>query len=485
VVHARAIQSYPEQDPPTAAPMSFSILNRSRIANLSRVFLLIFIIAIGDWRVNANVPLGLLYLLPMALAGASLTRFQISMLAAICTALAEEFDGFAWTTPTAIPRDILYFSAFCGIGLFVHEARASRLKSVLHLSQLEKEVEARREAEEQLKVLVESSPVAIFTADANGCVLIANNAANRLLLVEPGQLQGQKIDSYFPSLMKIPALQGGQLSFRTVMQCRGQRRDGEAFIAEVWFSTYLTSVGPRLAAMVVDTSQDLRDREEENLHHLLAGSRILVGAVSHEVRNVCGAIAVVHENLARSGVLESSKDFEALGTLVLALERIASLDLRQAAEEPIRVDLNSFFEELRIVVSPGLREESIEDSWEPQASLPLVWADRQSLMQVFLNLIRNSEAAMATQSTRRLRIVTCVELSHVFVSVIDNGPGVDHPELLFRPFQQKSQRVGLGLYLSRALMRSFQGDLRYQPSREGAVFIVELARAMEVPRDAD
>jgi two-component system sensor kinase FixL len=464
--------------------MALSILNRSRVANLIRVFLLIFVIAIADWRVNANVPLGLLYLLPMALAGTSLTRVQISMLAVICTALAEAFDNFAWATPTAIPRDILYFSAFCGIGLFVHEARAGRLKSVLHLRELEKEVQARREAEEQLKILVESSPIAIFTVDANGRVLIANDAANRLLLVDSGQLQGQKIDSYFPSLMKVPALQGGQLSFRTVMQCRGQRRDGEAFIAEVWFSTYFTSAGPRLAAMVVDTSQDLRDREEENLHHLLAGSRILVGAVSHEVRNVCGAIAVVYENLTRSGSHQSSKDFEALGTLVLALEKIASLDLRQAVEQPIRVDLNSFFEELRIVVSPGLHEKGIEDSWESGTNLPMVWADRQSLMQVFLNLIRNSEAAMASQTMRRLRVITSMDSGHVFISVVDNGPGLDHPELLFRPFHQKSQRVGLGLYLSRALMRSFRGDLRYQPANQGAVFIVELARAIEVSSDA-
>jgi C4-dicarboxylate-specific signal transduction histidine kinase len=192
----------------------------------------------------------------------------------------------------------------------------------------------------------------------------------------------------------------------------------------------------------------------------------------------------VHENLARSGAHEGSKDFEALGTLVLALERIASLDLRHAVEQPIRVDLNSFLEELRIVVSPGLREKGIEDSWESETSLPMVWADRQSLMQVFLNLIRNSEAAMAAQTTRRLRVTTAMDSGHIFVWVIDNGPGLDHPELLFRPFQQKSRRIGLGLYLSRALMRSFRGDLRYQPSGEGAVFIVELARAFEVPTDA-
>jgi signal transduction histidine kinase len=231
--------------------------------------------------------------------------------------------------------------------------------------------------------------------------------------------------------------------------------------------------------MVVDTSQDVRDREEENLHHLLAGSRILVGAVSHEVRNVCGAIAVVHENLARGGALKNNKDFEALGTLVLVLERIASMDLRQVAEQPIRVDLHSFFEELRIIIGPGLREKGIEERWELEAELPMVWADRQSLMQVFLNLIRNSEAAMAAQITRLLKITTSADSARVFVSVVDTGSGIDHPELLFKPFQRKSKHVGLGLYLSRALMRSFGGDLRYHPAGEGTVFIVELARSIE------
>lgn len=461
--------------------MAFSLLNSARTTNLSRAFFLISVVAFADWRVRANVPLGFLYLLPIALAGASLGRGQIVLLAALCAALAELFDGFTWTTSTGVPRDLLYFCAFSGCGLFVHETLASRSKSALHVTQLETEMQARREAEEQLEILVESSPIAIFTADANGRVLIANDAANRLLLVKPGQLRNQRIDTYLPALTNVPALRGDQPSFRTVMQCRGQRHDGESFIAEVWFSTYLTSVGPRLAAMVVDTSQDLRDREEANLQHLLAGSRILVGAVSHEVRNVCGAIAVVHDNLARSGALKGNKDFEALGTLVLALERIASLDLREVAEQSTRVDLHSFFEELRVMIDPALRERGIAEDWSLPNTLPDVWADRQSLMQVFLNLVRNSEFAMEPQVSRLLTISASADASHVFVSVKDNGSGVQNPELLFRPFQQKSRHVGLGLYLSRALMRSFKGDLRHQPTSEGAAFIVELARVIETP----
>jgi two-component system, LuxR family, sensor kinase FixL len=104
-------------------------------------------------------------------------------------------------------------------------------------------------------------------------------------------------------------------------------------------------------------------------------------------------------------------------------------------------------------------------------------------MQVFLNLIRNSEAAMEAQTTGRMRITASVGAQQVFVRLIDTGSGVEHPEYLFKPFQQKSKHIGLGLYLSRALMRSFRGDLRYEPANDGTVFVIELARAAEAPNE--
>lgn len=459
--------------------MAFFFTNDNRTAVLARVLLLVTAIAFVDWRISENVPLGMLYLLPIAIGAAVLTRFQVVLLGALCTVLAESFDSFAWTGLTSIPRDALYFAAFCGAGLFVQEVFANRKRTALYLEALEREVSARREAEEQLLVLVASSPIAILTIDATGIILLANDAAERMFAMQSGGLEGKSLGVYLPTLTKVPSFRGGHPSFRTVMQCRGQRNDGESFLAEVWFSTYLTSAGARLAAMVVDTSQDLRDREEANLHQLLSGSRIIAGAVSHEVRNVCGAIAVVHQNLARNGSLKESKDFEALGTLVTALERIAALDLRQAAERPARLNLQSFMEELRIIVGPPLRDRQIEVSWGIQVDLPTAWADRQSLMQVFLNLTRNSESALENQESRRVSVRSWAMDSTVFIAFTDNGPGVKVPELLFRPFQTQSERVGLGLYLSRALLRSFGGDLRYEPTADGAMFVVELAASNE------
>jgi two-component system sensor kinase FixL len=455
--------------------MLFFLLRGSRIAVLSRAGAMIALIAFADWRIEGNIPLGFLYLFPMLLAGSVLSRWQIAGAATLCTVLTETFDNFEWFPQSGIPRDIMVFSAFFGMGIFVYEVVRSRQVALQHLHQIEGESEARREAEEQLEVLVESSPAAIFTANAQGEVLLANDAAHRLFALLPGSLPGKSIREFLPALVNVPALDEARQSFRTVMQCRGRRQTGEVFLADLWFSTYHTSAGPRLAAMVIDTSEDLRTREEFSLNQLLAGSRILVGAVSHEIRNVCGAIAVVHQNLSRGGALAENKDFEALGTLILALEKIAGMELRQAANQATGMDLQSFLEELRIVIEPSLQDGEIKAHWEIEPGLPAVWADRQSLMQVFLNLTKNAERAMSNEARRELSVTARRNAQGITVQFRDTGCGVGNPERLFRPFQPGAQATGLGLYLSRAFMRSFRGDLRYEPESHGSSFIVELS----------
>jgi len=455
--------------------MLFFLLRGSPKAVLLRAGLMIALIGFADWRVEGNIPLGFLYLFPMLLVGSVLRRWQIAAMAALCTVLTELFDSFQWSALPGVPRDIMIFSAFFGMGLFVYELVRSRQAALLHVQQIETEVQARRDADEQLKVLVESSPAAIFTANSEGCVLLANDAAHRLLGLEPGTLPGRSIRDYLPALVNVPAPDHNRPSFRTAMQCRGRREDGEVFLADVWFSTYRTSAGPRLAVMVVDTSEDLRTREEFNLHQLMAGSRILVGAVSHEIRNVCGAIAVVHQNLARSEALAQSKDFEALCTLILALEKIVAMELRQTSNQATGLDLASLLDELRIIVDPALREYGIEVEWKVEPGLPPVWVDRQSLMQVFLNLVKNSERAMENRPRRKLIIRASSDQGRVMVRFQDTGGGVANPDRLFRPFQPGAQATGLGLYLSRAFARSFRGDLWYEREPDGASFVVQLS----------
>src|SRR5271169_2101058 len=101
-----------------------SIPNRRTV--LLQVALLIVLIAVADWKINAEVPMGFLYLLPIVLASRILDRGQIALLGVGCTILAEAFDSIPWSPLSGVPRDLLYLAAFSGMGLFAHEVVAAR-----------------------------------------------------------------------------------------------------------------------------------------------------------------------------------------------------------------------------------------------------------------------------------------------------------------------------------------------------------------------
>jgi signal transduction histidine kinase len=313
---------------------------------------------------------------------------------------------------------------------------------------------------------------------ADFLILRANPAAYRLLGLAKGELPGKSIRNYIPALGRVSPSEARQ-TYRAEMQCRGERENGEVFLANVFFSTYNTAPGPRLAALVVDASEELRDREESNLEQLLAGSRILVGAVSHEVRNVCGAITIMHENLVRSGVLNGNQDFEALGSLVETLNRIASMELTQSSSKPQAgmIDLSEALDDLRIVLEPCCHEADISVHWDIPKGLPPVWADRHRLLQVLLNLTKNSERALRDADVKRIDVSASVGKGVVSVRVTDTGPGISSVPKLFQPFQQGAESTGLGLYISRAFVRSFRGELRHDPSIPGCSFVIELVMA--------
>ncbi|HMC59645.1 MAG TPA: ATP-binding protein, partial [Candidatus Solibacter sp.] len=79
-------------------------------------------------------------------------------------------------------------------------------------------------------------------------------------------------------------------------------------------------------------------------------------------------------------------------------------------------------------------------------------------------------------------VVTAVR-SGVLIRVTDSGPGVASSEKLFQPFQKGADSTGLGLYLSRAFVRSFRGELRHDPTVKGCSFVIELAVAGSVEID--
>lgn len=211
--------------------------NRTRVLVCSAA--LLAGIAFFDWRTEPYFSLGFLYLFPIMLTARFLPRWAIVLVALFCAALSQLFSSL--DPSDALIRFGFEALALAGCGLFVAELIRNRKLT--------------QEAEERLRVLVETSPAAIVTIDERGFIERANDAAAELVVPPGGTLIGQPIAAFLPELHHALRKEEGP-QFRTSMQCRGHRGNGESFLAEVWFSTYKEGIAPKLAAIIADVSEE-------------------------------------------------------------------------------------------------------------------------------------------------------------------------------------------------------------------------------------
>jgi PAS domain S-box-containing protein len=139
--------------------------------------------------------------------------------------------------------------ALAGCGLFVAELVRNRRITM--------------EAQERLKVLVETSPAAIVTVDERGFIEVANHAATQLMAPRDGTLVGTPIAAFLPELHHALRWEEAP-QFRATMQCRGHRGTGESFTADVWFSTYKEGLKPKLAAIIADVTEEAGAAESDS-----------------------------------------------------------------------------------------------------------------------------------------------------------------------------------------------------------------------------
>lgn len=451
-----------------------SLLEAPPSAVLPLALALVLVIAAIDRQIVSNISVGLLYAIPILISSLCLNWWQVLLASLCCAFLREQFAPFSWE-PHAATRVTSALATFAGTGLLGGQLVRSRRMAQQYSRDLKEQHDKRIEAENQVRMLVESSPAAIVTLDAQGRVDLANQAAHEMLGVPIGSLPGRSISEYLPTVANLLQAADNDLPYRSATNCRGHRANGETFLACVWFATYPTPAGRRMAAIITDASEDLRDWQESSLQSLLRSSRVLVGSVSHEVRNICAAIAVVHANLGRLPGVAGTEDYAALSTLAQALARLTTVEIQSATEQPMEcVLLADLLDEFRIVVSPGLEAEGVELRDLGQDGGVAVQGDRHGLLQVLLNLSRNSMRAMEGAHPKRITVQLEHSGDHVLLRFADSGPGIADPSKLFQPFQPGAEAVGLGLFVSRAIVRACGGELYYEPSARGCTICIRL-----------
>jgi C4-dicarboxylate-specific signal transduction histidine kinase len=197
--------------------------------------------------------------------------------------------------------------------------------------------------------------------------------------------------------------------------------------------------------------------------------------MAHEVRNACEAMGMLCEDLQERYELMQDKAFRGLNNLVAGLEVIASHELKsETMDLTEEVPLREVLDNLRIVVEPAWREIEGTVRWQLPEDMPVVWAEPHGLLQAFLNLAQNSHRAVQEEAVRELSISVSSQEQKVLIRFQDSGPGIQDPESLFQPFHRAAAGNGLGLYVSRLIVRSYNGELAFERQPRGSCFVVEL-----------
>jgi len=130
---------------------------------------------------------------------------------------------------------------------------------------------------------------------------------------------------------------------------------------------------------------------------------------------------------------------------------------------PVQIDIRTLLEELAMLHRRDLNDRGIQLSISVYPEDLTLSADKNMIEQVLINLIRNAIQAFEDQEEKKIEIKVFVnEKSRAVISVKDNGTGIDPEamEKIFIPFfTTKKSGSGIGLSLSRQIMRVHQGTL--------------------------
>lgn len=255
---------------------------------------------------------------------------------------------------------------------------------------------------------------------------------------------------------------------------------------------------PDGALKAVGTLHDITERKRadeeirQTQERLTQFSRLstmgeMAAGLAHEINQPLTAIANYAQALQRLLAAPQPPDPE---DVQLALQQIAAQALR--AGEVIRrlrsfvknreartevIDPLQLINDLLAFAEPDTRLNDIRLRVEAGEPLPPVVCDPVQVQQVMLNLIRNAIDAMNESGAAQREITIRAardETGAVEISVEDRGPGIS-PEVaanLGNPFfTTKATGTGLGIAISRSILRAHGGKLSHRPTPGGGATV--------------
>jgi PAS domain S-box-containing protein len=357
--------------------------------------------------------------------------------------------------------------------------------------------EARERAQQMYRLMTEEASDIILMYDADGRILFASGALERVLGRTVEEIEQRR----FLSLVHPEDV--GEAMKVTERPPPGETKTGCYRIRHadghyVWIEVTRRAIYDTITGAhqnLVSVCRDVTARKEQELEARAAQERAeaankaksqFLANMSHELRTPLNAVIGFTDLMRQQmfGALGSER-YEEYATLIydsgqLLLDLISDmLDMAKIEAGKLelnleRVDLTGTIEDcvrlLRVRLENGGLDLSVERPAEPVSLV----ADRRALKQVLLNLMTN--AIKFTPAGGEILVTLRTDGERARLSVRDTGIGIPAHELprLGRPFEQvcgdpmlAKSGTGLGLALVRALVEKHGGQMRIE-SEEGS-----------------
>jgi two-component system nitrogen regulation sensor histidine kinase GlnL len=335
-------------------------------------------------------------------------------------------------------------------------------------------------------------PVLLLTAD--GDIIEANSAAQNFFQASTTVLRRHPIAYFVPfgspllSLIEQVSERGAAVNeYRVDI---GTPRNGGEHIVDIYATP---SIDPPNCVVVVLQERSMADKIDRQLMHRGAARSVsgLAAMLAHEIKNPLSGISGAAQLLETS---VTDEDRELTRLIRDEADRIVKLVDRMEVfsdERPIErqpVNIHVVLDHVRRLAKSGFaRSIAIKDDFDP--SLPQVYANRDQLVQVFLNLVKNAAEAVGDAPDGEIMLTTAykpgfrlsvpgspsrVTLPLEFC-VRDNGPGVPDELIphLFEPFvTTKANGTGLGLALVAKIIRDHGGVIECESQPKKTTFRV-------------
>ncbi|MBR3800756.1 MAG: PAS domain S-box protein [Rikenellaceae bacterium] len=319
-----------------------------------------------------------------------------------------------------------------------------------------------REREKYFELIMECANIGIVTVMENGTVAQTNTKALRIVGMERlNHIDQLRIlsEELCEAMHRIEP--GAQLTARFATEIGDQNL--------VLSCSAMEFEGKQLRVISIGNIHEELDRKEVESWEKL--TRIL----THEIMNSLAPVtSISHTLLSSSGDAETMR--QGLETIHATSDRLLRFvdSFRAVTRIPAPQKAPFYLSELvagslSLIPHEGIE---VEVSIEPEDTM--LYADRALMSQVMVNLLKNAtEALLAQDCNRKITIRSTIDAEErIQIEITNNGKAIpaEVAENIFTPFfTTKTDGSGIGLAVSRQIVRLHGGSLRLKHNEEGCV----------------